>query len=147
MKRIILAFGALSISLAPALACDAEHATYRHLEDKSFTISFSKQKHPKAWSNIQATLKTPARKLDFEFTASNGYEVLSMVLLTKGIEQSRDISINFLDKNLKSLHLPEAGKPAAEFLVAPELGVWLYYSGLDPQDYIPPGVWKLDTCR
>ena len=147
MKRIAFALGTVTVWLSPALACDAEHATYQHLENKNFTIAFSKLKHPKAWSNIQATLKTPARKLDFEFTASNGYEVLSMVLLTKGIEQSRDLSINFLDKNLKALHLPEAGKPAPTYLVAPDLGVWLYYAGLNPQDYIPPGIWKLDKCR
>lgn len=147
MKRIAVTFALMLANMAPALACDAEHATYHHLEDKSFTISFTKQKHPKSWSNIQATLKTPSRKLDFEFTASNGYEIQSMVLLTKGIEQDREIAILFLDKNLKPLHLPEAGEPAAAYIVAPELGLWLYYSGLNPQVYIPPGIWKLDRCE
>jgi hypothetical protein len=147
MKKFAAAFGLLLACVAPSFACNAEKAVYHHLEEKDFSITFSQQKHPKSWSNILATLHLPSRKLDFEFTASNGYEILSMVLLTKGVKQERDIAISFLDRNLKSLQLPNAGEPAPEYLFTPELGLWLYYSGLEPQEYIPPGMWKLDRCQ
>ena len=146
MKIIAASFAVFMALMSPALSCNAEKASYHHMEDKSFSILFSKQKNPKAWSDIQATLHVPSRKLDFEFTASNGYEVLSMVLLTKDIEQNTVIAIGFLDKNLKSLGLPESGQAAAEYLYAPELGPWLWYAGLEPREYIPPGLWKLEKC-
>lgn len=146
MKIIAASFGVVVALGGPALSCNAEKATYRHMEDKNFTISFAKQKQPKAWSDIQATLHTPSRKLDFEFTASNGYEVQSMVLLTKSVKQDHDIAISFFNKSLKSLGLPESGELAPHYLFAAELGLWLYYAGLDPQDYIPPGMWKLEKC-
>lgn len=146
MKIIVASFAALMALMSTAHSCTAEKASYRHMEDQSFSISFSKQANPKAWSDIQASLHMPSRKLDFEFTASNGYEVLSMVLLTKDIEQNTVIAIGFLDKNLKSLRLPESGQAAAEYLYAPELGPWLWYADLEPREYIPPGLWKLDKC-
>lgn len=146
MKIIVASLGVFMALAAPAVSCTAEKAVYQHLEDKNFSISFSKQKDPKAWSDILASLQVPNRKLDFEFTASNGYEVISMVLLSKGIDQSQSISIGFLDKNLKSLGLPSSGEAAPEYLYAPELGPWLWYAGLEPREYIPPGLWKLEKC-
>ncbi len=146
MKIIVASFAALMALMSTAHSCTAEKASYRHMEDQSFSISFSKQANPKAWSDIQASLHMPSRKLDFEFTASNGYEVLSMVVLTQGIEQENTIAVGFLNKDLKSQGLPQSGSPAAEYLYAPELGPWLWYADLQPREYIPPGLWKLDKC-
>ena len=114
---------------------------------KGFSVSFSKQKNPKAWSNIQATLKTPTRHFDFEFTASNGYSQNYMVILTKRIKIDQELPIMFLDKQLKVLGLPEAGEAAPEFLIASALGPWLYYAGFKKQEFIPSGLWKFAGCQ
>lgn len=133
---------------APVFAqCPGELAVYKMPEAKGFSIRFSKQKHPKAWSNIQATLTTPTREFDFEFTASNGYSLNYMVILTKGIKIDQDLPILLLDKNLKALGLPEVGQTAPEYLIASALGPWLYYAGFEHQEYIPSGVWKLTSCH
>jgi hypothetical protein len=143
LAALLLAF---SIGSSHA-ACTAENAVYKHIVDETFSMSLSKQNNPKAWSNIQTTLQTPSRRLDFEFTTSNGYEMQYLVLLTKGVDQKRDIVVSFLDTNLKSQMLPQAGEPAPEYIFTPDLGLWLYYSKLEPQDYIPPGMWKFSSCN
>ena len=148
MKQILLVGVIVCSSTFSAFAaCPASKANYQSLEDKTFTITFSEQKKPKSWSNVQATLHTPKRKLDFEFTASNGYEVQSMVLLTTGLKQDHDIDIKFLDKNLKLLSLPQSSDAAPAYIFAPNLGLWVWYSGLEPQEFVPAGIWKFDSCR
>ena len=147
MRNLITIF-ILSFTISPALAqCPAELAIYKHNESKDFSITFSKQKDPKAWSNLQATMKTPSRHFDFEFTASNGYSINYMVILTKGIKIEQDLPVLFLDHKLKSLDLPQAGNPAPEFIIASELGPWLYYAGFKKQEFIPTGIWKLGGCQ
>ncbi len=148
MKQFLLAGLIISTTTGAVFAaCPASKANYQSLEDKTFTITFSEQKKPKSWSNVQATLHTPKRTLDFEFTASNGYEVQSMVLLTTGLKQDRDIDIKFLGKNLKLLSLPQSGDAAPAYLFAPNLGLWVWYAGLEPQEFVPPGLWKFVSCR
>lgn len=147
MKRFVFAVCAMMSSTGWAHACEASKAVYENTKDKAFTISFSKQKNPKSWSDILATLKTPHRKLEFEFTASNGYEVQFMVLLTKGLKQDREVEIEFFSKDLKSLQLPQAGETAAEYIFSRQLGLWLWYSGASPREYIPPAMWKLKACK
>jgi hypothetical protein len=146
MTRYFLIFAIWASSSVFALACNSEMAHYQNSEDKAFKISFSKQKDPKSWSGVLLTMNTPHRKLEFEFTASNGYEVQSLVLLTKGIEQNGDLAVHFFDKNLKSMGLPQVGEPAPAYLFSPQLGLWFWYSGLSPQEYIPPAMWKLMPC-
>ncbi len=147
MKKFVFAVCAIISTAGWAQACDASKAVYENTEDKAFTISFSKQKDPKSWSNILATLKTPHRKLEFEFTASNGYETQSMVLLTAGLKQDREVQIELFNKDLKSLGLPQVGERAAAYLFSRQLGLWLWYSGATPQEYIPPAMWTLKLCR
>jgi hypothetical protein len=113
---------------------------------EGFSISFSKQKNPKAWSNIQATLNTPTRHFDFEFTSSNGYSQNYMVILTKGIKIKKDLPIMFLDKDIKTQNLPQSGEDTPQYLIASELGAWLYYAGFKSQEYIASGAWKLLGC-
>jgi hypothetical protein len=147
MRRLVFSLGCWLMA-APALAqCPADLAIYSMAEADGFSINFSKQKHPKAWSNVQATLVTPTRHFDFEFTASNGYSINYMVILTKGIKIKQDLPIMFLDKDLKDLGLPEAGKAAPQYLIAAELGPWLYYAGFKHQEYIPAGVWRISGCQ
>jgi hypothetical protein len=146
--RII--FGALLLSLSALssfAACTSEFAEYRSLEDKNFMLSFAKQKNPKAWSNIQVTLKTPKQKLDFEFTASNGYSIQYLVLLNDGIEDSEDNIVDFFDKKLKIQLLPQVGHAAPEYVFAPKLGLWLNYTDAKHQEYLPRGIFKFDHCR
>jgi hypothetical protein len=127
-------------------ACPSELADFRNIDDPRFVLSFSKQKDPKAWSGVMATLKTPHHNYAFEFTASNGYEVQSMVLLSKNIKQNSDITILTFDKAMHSLHLPQLGEESPSYLATPGLGSWLWYSA-HQQDYLPPGLWHFEKCR
>ncbi len=146
MRRLFLSL-VCAVLAGPALAqCPADLATYSMADAEGFSINFSKQKNPKAWSNIQATLNTPTRHFDFEFTASNGYSQNYMVILTKGIKIETELPIMFLDKDLKALNLPQSGEGAPQYLIASELGAWLYYAGFKTREYVPSGVWKLSGC-
>jgi hypothetical protein len=145
-----LAFAALSFVVAtlPAqAACNAEKATYVSLEDADFTLSFATQKSPKSWSNIQTTLKTPLHSYDFEFTASNGYSMQYMVLLTKGVKQNENVVVDFFDKNMNNLLLPQAGDAAPEFVFSSQLGLWLNYANKKDAEFLPRGMFKLKDCR
>ncbi len=128
-------------------ACNAEYADYRSLEAPEFKLSFAKQKHPRSWSNIQLTLTTPKQKLDFELTASNGYSMQYLVLLTKGAKDSDDNIVDFFDKNLKDTLLPQAGDVAPAYVFAPNLGLWLHYTNTPEREYLPRGLFKFDHCR
>jgi hypothetical protein len=146
--RIIFGALLLSLSALPSFAaCNSEFAEYRSLEDKSFILSFTKQKNPKAWSNIQATLKTPKQKLDFEFTASNGYSMQYLVLLNEGIKDPEDNIVEFLNRKFRVQLLPQAGDAAPEYIFAPKLGLWLNYAEAKHQEYLPRGLFKFDHCR
>jgi hypothetical protein len=145
--RLVFAVLSFVIATLPARAdCLAEKATYVSLEDKDFTLTFAKQNNPKSWSNIQTTLKTPLRSYDFEFTASNGYSMQYMVLLTKGANQNENIAVDFFDKNLNNLLLPQAGEAAPEFVFSSQLGLWLNYTNKTDAEYLPRGMFKLDEC-
>jgi hypothetical protein len=144
--KLILTGLTLIVGQAEA-GCLAENAVYRNLEDEQFSISFSEQKNPKAWSNILATLKTPHRNFDFEFTSSNGYAMQYMVLLSKNVKQDKDIEVDFLDKDLKDILLPQVGDAAPELIFAPQLGLWMWYANLKEQEFIPRGLWKLSDCQ
>jgi hypothetical protein len=146
MRRLIFTL-ICGFAATPSFAqCPADLATYSMTGADGFSINFSKQKSPKAWSNIQANLTTPTRHFDFEFTASNGYSQNYMVILSKVIKIKQELPIIFLDKDLNALNLPQAGEAAPQFLIAPELGAWLYYARFKTQEYIPTGVWKLSGC-
>jgi hypothetical protein len=147
MKLLLTCIFLAVASTHAAAACTAEHATYKLIEDARFSLVFSNQKNPKAWSNIEATLKTPYRQLHFEFTAANGYPMNYLELLDKVPKQDKSIDIAFFDHALKTLGLPEAGDPAPTFLFSPQLGLWLNYAGLNPNEYLPPGMWKLAACK
>ena len=93
MRRLIVSL-MCGLWAAPALAqCPADLATYSMADAERFSINFAKQKQPKTWSNIQATLNTPTRHFDFEFAASNGYSLNYLVILTKGVKIKRDLPI------------------------------------------------------
>jgi hypothetical protein len=147
IRSILSSILLLSLAASARAACKAEHAIYKHMEDANFSIIFSLQPQPKSWSNILATLQTPSRKLDFEFTESNGYGMQYLVLVSKGAEQNIDINVNLFDNDLKAQLLPQAGEQAPEFIIAPVLGQWLYYSKLEPQEFIPQGIWKFSSCN
>jgi hypothetical protein len=147
MRHLIAALCFVFASQSSQAACMAEKAVYTNLEDQEFTLSFSKQENPKSWSNIQTTLKTPLHKYDFEFTASNGYSMQYMVLLTKGVKQDEDIVVDFFDANIKSLLLPNAGEAAPEYVFSSKLGLWLNYANAKDQEYLPRGMFKLSQCR
>jgi hypothetical protein len=148
LMRLIFAILLLSFSAQTSIAgCAAENAEYRSLEDRDFTILFAKQHHPHAWSTIQATLKTPKQKFDFEFTASNGYGMQYLALLNNDIKDQEDNVVDFYDKNLKELPLPQLGEEAPEFMSAPKLGLWLNYLDGRHQEYLPRGLFKFDHCR
>ena len=112
MKILLTCICVAFASNQASAACTAERATYKLIETASFSLVFSKQKNPKAWSNIEATLKTPHRQLHFEFSAANGYPMNYLELLDKAPKQDKSLDIAFFDHALKTQGLPQTGEPA-----------------------------------
>ena len=127
-------------------ACPIEKSTYSLAKNTEFSLAFNTLKEPKAWSALGLVLKTPSRTFAYEFTASNGYETFFLVSLSpQGIEDD-STSIYFFDKDLKTLALPQSGSNAPAYIFTPDLGQQLWYASLEPREYLPTEMWRLDGC-
>jgi hypothetical protein len=141
----------LAVSPLPAMAaCPAGLAIYQNLEDTQFSLYFSKQQNPKAWSDIEIRVVGPNINLRFELTASNGYSrnYLVPLPLKTADPESESTKIDFFDQNLKILNLPQATKVAPQYIFSADLGLQLYYSsnGTESPITMPTGMWKLSGC-
>ena len=144
LGAIVILIGLTSASFA---SCPAERAIYHQNGKNGISLTFSKQKDPKSWSNIQADLAIVGRNFAFEFTESNGYPMKYMVSLDKKWIDKHDISVSFFDEKLTVLELPQVGKPAPQYIVTPELGLWIESLGFRSRMYLPPGMWKISGCQ
>ena len=147
MRYLLVILSGLVFVTPGSASCPSERAIYHQSGNGGNSLTFSKQKHPKSWSNIEADLVMAGKNFAFEFTESNGYPMKYMVSLDKRWINSRDVSILFFDKNLSVLELPQSGKPAPQYIVTPELGLWIESLGLRSSMYLPPGMWKISGCK
>ena len=147
MRFLATLFLGFTMTTTSWAKCPADLAIYHHGASDKFTLTFSKQKNPKAWSNIEADLSFGMQRLKFEFTASNGYPMEYLVSLDEKLINTRDNLVLFFDKNLKALSLPQAGEAAPEYIVMPEMGLWLKELQLKSNPFLPPGMWKLSGCQ
>jgi opacity protein-like surface antigen len=142
------AFGLAALSL-PAIAADCaiEKATYTQPNAEGFSLTFRPAAEPNAWSDLEATLKTPTREFKFSMTASNGYSFNYLVPSWKGAPEDTDFHVFLYGQDFASLELPNKGKPAPVAILAPELGAFLYYTeAMNVQEYIPPEMWRMTKC-
>lgn len=148
--KCFCAFLFFFLPLQALAACPAGLAVYNNLEDPQFSLSFSKQQNPKAWSDIEISISGPNTNLHYELTASNGYSRNYLVPLPEQTSEpeSEGTKIDFFNKDLKILDLPQSAEPAPEYLFSAELGVQLYYgtNGTDKPIIMPTGMWKLSGC-
>lgn len=148
-----LVLSAAAIALAafslPAIAadCTIEKATYTQPNAEGFSLTFRPASEPNAWSNLEATLKTPTREFKFSMTASNGYSFNYLVPAWKDAPLEADFRLFLYGKDFASLELPNKGTPAPIAILAPDLGPLLYYSeAMKVQEYIPPEMWRMTSC-
>ena len=149
MKHLALAALCITvISPANAADCPMEMATYVQREAKGFFLTFRPAKEPNAWSDLEATLKTPSKDFKFTLTASNGYSFNYMVPAWENPPDDVQFHLFLFDRDLNTLDLPAKGKPAAHAILAPELGSWLHYgdNGSGGGEYLPVGMWTIGTC-
>ena len=151
MKSICLAALLLASTVsAHSAGCTIEQVTYTQTEAEGFTLTFRPAKEPNAWSNLEATLKTPTREFKFSMTASNGYSFNYLVPSWPGVSDDTSFSVHLYDKDFKTLELPNKGVPAPVAILTPELGTWLYYSentaNPDIQEFLPADMWRPGTC-
>jgi hypothetical protein len=146
MRFAIFAFAIICLSgIANAKTCLADHAIY-HMEDaKGFALTFVKAKEPSAYSALDAVVTTPTRKLEFSFTASNGYSFNYLVPKWNGVPEDSSFHIFIFDNKMKTLDLPQTQKSAPPFLLTPELGTFLWY-GEEPREFLPANIWRLQPC-
>lgn len=147
MRLLVTLFLSFTLTTACLAKCPAILAVYHHGETDKFSLTFSKQMQPKAWSNIEADLSFGKQRFKFEFTASNGYPMNYLVSLDEKFNNSQENSVLFFDKNLRALSLPQAGEAAPDYIVTPELGLWLDRLQLKSNPLLPPGIWKLSGCK
>ena len=146
MRVAIFAFVIICLSgAAEAKTCLADHAVYHMDDGKGFTLKFVKAKEPTAYSALDAIVTSPKRKLEFSFTASNGYSFNYLVPRWKDAPADADFHIFIFDSKMKTLDLPQSGKAAPPFLLTPELGSFFWY-GQEPREFLPANVWRLQTC-
>ncbi len=151
MKLILaaasLALAALSL---PAIAadCTIEKTTYTQPNAEGFSLTFRPASEPNAWSNLEATLKTPTREFKFSMTASNGYSFNYLVPAWKNAPLEANFRLFLYGKDFASLELPSKGTHAPIAILAPDLGPLLYYSeAIQVQEYIPPEMWRIGKCE
>jgi hypothetical protein len=143
-------FMAIATLCCPQLAfsaCPADLAIYSNLESKEFSLSLSKQKDPKAWSDIEISISGPNTNLHYELTESNGYARSFLVKLP--VKENEDgTNVVFFDKKLRVTGLPQSGRPAPAFIFSADLGVQLYYGSNNSKKpiFMPTGMWKLSGC-
>lgn len=136
----------------PALSaeCAIDQVTYIQPEAAGYTLTFRPAAEPNAWSNLEATLKTPTREFKFSMTASNGYSFNYLVPSWKGAPEDTDYHLFLFDKDFKTLELPNKDVTAPAAILTPELGVWLYYGDINTsnaaQEYLPTDMWRSGGC-
>jgi hypothetical protein len=139
-------FAALSL---PAIAadCTIDKATYTQPNAEGFSLTFRPAAEPNAWSDLEATLRTPTREFKFSMTASNGYSFNYLVPSWKDAPLEADFRLFLYGQDFASLELPNKGKLAPVAILAPDLGPLLYYSeSMKVREYIPPEMWRMTKC-
>jgi hypothetical protein len=140
----------LAASAAPALSaeCTIDQVTFVQPEAEGFTLTFRPAAEPNAYSNLEATLKTPTREFKFSMTASNGYSFNYLVPSWPDAPDDPSFHIFLYDKNFATLGLPNKGVAVPEAILTPELGSWLWYGGdVDtPREFLPADMWRAEGC-
>lgn len=142
----------LILFATPALSaeCTVDQVTYIQPDAEGFSLTFRPAAEPNAWSDLEATLKTPSREYKFTLTASNGYSFNYLVPAWKDAPEDADFRIFLFDSEFGTLDLPAKGAPAPVAILTPELGSWLYYGAINadsPQrDYLPVAMWRTEGC-
>jgi hypothetical protein len=148
--KYIIAFVLAALPIPVKAACPAALAIYNNVEDDQFSLAFSKQQSPKAWSDIEISITGPNTNLLYELTASNGYSRSYLVPLPPqpSDESNPGANIVFFGKDLKVQDLPQSSQPAPEYIFSADLGVQLYYStnSAEKPIVLPTGMWKLSGC-
>ena len=139
---------ALLCATVPAYAadCPMESATYIQRNAEGFSLVFRPAAEPNAWSDLEATLKTPSKEFKFSLTASNGYSFNYLVPSWQGAPEDSEFHLFLFDADLNTLELPAKGKPAAHAILTPEIGSWLNYGENTGGDYLPVGMWTVGSC-
>ncbi len=136
----------------PALSaeCTVDTVTYVQPDAEGFSLTFRPATEPNAWSDLEATLKTPTREFKFSMTASNGYSFNYLVPSWKDAPEDSEFHIHFYDKDFKTLGLPNKSGATPAAILTPELGSWLYYGDINAnnssQEYLPADMWRAEKC-
>ncbi len=150
--KLLIAAVVLAVSAAPALSaeCAIDQVTYVQPEAAGYTLSFRPAAEPNAWSNLEATLKTPTREFKYSMTASNGYSFNYLVPSWKDAPEDASYHIFLFDKDFKTLELPNKGVAAPAAILTPEIGVGLYYGDINTnsavQEFLPTDMWRAEGC-
>ena len=150
--KLILAAASLALTAhsLPAIAadCTIEKATYTQPNAEGFSLTFRPATEPNAWSDLQATVKTPSQEFKFSMTASNGYSFNYMVPSWKDAPKDSDFHLFLYDKNFATLELPNKGSPAPEAILTPDVGPMIYYTeAMKVQEFLPPEMWRMGKCE
>jgi hypothetical protein len=146
LAMLLLLFCATSTFAAP---CKGLNAAYVMKDAEGFSFKLVKAKEALAWSDLEAVLTTPTRRIEFTFTASNGYSINYMVRKEASVapdDNESSYPFNSFDVNLNILDLPQSTNAAPVTIFAPELGSMLWY-GNEAREYLPIGMWRLKSCK
>lgn len=151
MKQLFAAASLLLIgmtSFARAAECAIDKATYIQANAQGFTLTFRPTKEPNAWSDLEATVKTPTQEFKFSMTASNGYSFNYLVPSWQGAPEDSNFHLFLFGKDFVPLDLPNKGSPAPEAILAPDVGPMIYYTeAMKVQEFLPPEVWRIGKCE
>jgi hypothetical protein len=134
---------------AQAGDCKATDAVYAIPDTPGFELRLGKATELNAYSDLEAVLTTPTRKMTFSFTASNGYAMNYLVLNGESESaESEETSFRIygFNKSLDSTELPNASSSPPDYLFVPELGLHLHY-GTSEREFIPVAMWRLQPCE
>jgi hypothetical protein len=148
MRMALMLLASLAALSAPAFSgdCPADGATYQIGKEPGFTFSLAKSAEQANASDLSATLKTPTRHWDFDFTASNGYSF--NYLLPRQVSEAEEdgYRIYFWDEAFQPLDIPQSSGKAPAYVFAPEIGLSLWY-GVGEREFLPIAMWRLQPCR
>jgi hypothetical protein len=148
MQTVMAAGGLLMVfSAATQAGCNGLGATYEMTGAQGFSLVLVRAAEPNAYSDLEAVLQTPTRKLNYTFAASNGYSMNYLVEKGPAEDAQDEGSFRFygFDEKLNLTDLPSSKAAAPPLVFVPDLGPKLYY-GESTREFLPVGMWRL-TCR